>query len=107
VATAREIAVLVACERVIRHWPVAARIAFREAVMADVTTFSSGDWDPAAALIAAEIFGDRWRRGLPWPPSPTELAPRPAAPLDFDRDAVAALARRIRALGLPLALASR
>lgn len=98
---------LVACQRIIRRWPVAARIAFREAVLADVSTFSPGDWDRAGAQIAAEIFIDRWYRGLPWPPSPTELTPRVPPPPAFDREAVATLARRIRALGLPLALASR
>lgn len=97
---------LVACQRVIRGWPVAARIAFREAVMADVSTFSPGAWDPVRAQIAAEIFIERWRRGLPWPP-PTERPAPLAPPPDLDREAIAMLARRIRALGLPLALASR
>lgn len=107
VPTAREIAVLVACERVIRTWPVAARIALRQAVLADVASFSPGEWDEPAVWIATEMFGERWRRGLPWPPGPDELVPPPPAPLAIDRAAVAALASRIRALGLPLALASR
>ena len=100
-------AVLVACERMIRSWPVAARIAFREAVLADVASFSPDEWDPVGVLVTAEIFLERFRRGLPWPPRPGELVPPAPPPITFDREAVAALARRIRALGLPLALASR
>jgi hypothetical protein len=86
---------------------VGARIAFRDAVLEDVSTFSSGDWDRVAVLIAAERFIARWERGLPWPPSPDELAREAPAKQVFDRDLVLALAQRIRALGLPLALASR
>lgn len=107
VPTAREFAVLAACERVIRGWPVAARIAFRDAVLADVSAFSPGEWDHVGVQVAAEIFLERWRRGLPWPPSPHELVPSLPERLTFDRQAISALARRIRALGLPLALASR
>jgi hypothetical protein len=58
-------------------------------------------------MVAAELFLERWRRGLPWPPDPSELVPRLPPKVAFDRDAVLALARRIRALGLQLALASR
>ena len=60
-----------------------------------------------AHQVAAEIFLERWRRGLPWRPSPHELVASVPERLAFDRQAVSALARRIRALGLPLALASR
>ncbi len=107
VASAREIAVLIACDRVLRRWPVHARIAFREAVVANVENFSSGAWDPVEVQIRAEIFFARWQRGLPWPPGPDDLAPAPRAAITYDREAVAALAGRIRALGLPLARTSR
>lgn len=107
VPSAREIAVIVACERVLQRWPEAARIAFRKAVLADVDSFSSGAWDPTAVRINAEIFIERWQRGLPWPPGPDELVPPPPPRLDYDRAAVVTLAARIRALGLPLALAIR
>jgi hypothetical protein len=105
VPTSKEIAVLVACERVIRRWPVEARIAFREAVLRDVTTFVPGDWDLGAALVAAEIFGVRWAQGLPWPPDPDELRGEPAVELDLAE--VHALARRIRAIGIELAIVTR
>lgn len=98
---------MVACERVLQRWPESARIAFRQAVLADVDSFSSGAWDPVAVRINAEIFIERWHRGLPWPPGPDELVPPRPPQLNYDRAAVAALAARIRALGLPLALASR
>jgi hypothetical protein len=107
VPSAREIAVIVACERVLQSWPESARIAFRQAVLADVDSFSSGVWDPIEVRIKAEIFIERWHRGLPWPPPPDELVPPPPPRLDYDRAAVATLADRIRALGLPLALASQ
>ena len=96
---------LAACERLIRAWPVAARIAFRDAVLADVSTFSAGDWDRAGVQIAAEIFVERWRRGLSWPPSATELVPAPELPAPgIDQAEVIALAGRICALGTELAV---
>jgi hypothetical protein len=107
VSGAREIAVLVACERVVQRWPDAARIAFRKAVLADVESFSSGDWDPIAPQIKAEMYYARWQRGLPWPPHPDELRPPIGPEAVYDRHEVSALATRIRAVGLPLALASR
>ena len=100
-------AVLAACERVIRDWPVQARIAFRDAVFRDVTQFVPDEWSIAAAMIRAEIFGERWRRGLPWPPDPAELARPVEVVREIDRVAVAALVRRICALGVELARASR
>jgi hypothetical protein len=103
---AREIAVLVACERLVQRWPDAARIAFRKAVLADVESFSSGVWDPIAPQIKAEMYYARWQLGLPWPPGPDELRVV-TAEVAYDRDEVSALAARIRAVGLPLALASR
>jgi hypothetical protein len=102
VPTSKEIAVLVACERVIRTWPVQARIAFREAVLRDVGAFVPGDWDLGAALVAAEIFGVRWAQGLPWPPAADELRGEPA--IEVDLTAVHELARRIRAIGIELAI---
>jgi hypothetical protein len=106
VPSSKEIAVLVACERVIRTWPVVARIAFREAVLRDVRDFLPGDWDLGAALAAAEIFGSRWARGLPWPPAPGELEVAAPATPAIDLEAIEALARRIRAIGIELALVS-
>jgi hypothetical protein len=102
VPTSKEFAVLVACERVIRTWPVDARIAFREAVLRDVAAFVPGQWDLGTALVAAEIFGARWALGLPWPPTSEELKGEPVH--DVDLAAVALLARRIRAIGIELAL---
>ena len=104
--SSKEIAVLVACERVIRTWPVAARIAFREAVLRDVRDFVPGDWDLGAALAAAEIFGTRWAAGLPWPPPPDELVAGAAPAPEVHLVAIEALARRIRAIGIELALVS-
>lgn len=98
---------LVACERVLQRWPEDARIAFRKAVLADVESFSSGAWDPIAPQIMAEIFFARWQRGMPWPPDPDELQRPPEPVLAYDREQVGILAARIRALGLPLAVASR
>jgi hypothetical protein len=72
-----------------------------------VESFSSGVWDPVAPQIKAEIFYARWQRGLPWPPGPDELRPPRRPEVVYDRDEVSALAARIRAVGLPLALASR
>ena len=100
-------AVLSVCERVIRRWPVAARIAFRDAVMSDVSQFLPDEWDPVAAMLRAEMFYSRWERGLPWPPDPNALAVSPPPEPVIDRDAIRELARRICALGVELARLSR
>jgi hypothetical protein len=100
-------AVLAACERMIHDWPVEARIAFRDAVQRDVTQFVADDWNVVSAMVRAEIFLDRWERGLPWPPDPNELLVPPVPRPEIDREAIEALANRIRALGVELARASR
>jgi hypothetical protein len=103
----RAMAVLAACERVIKDWPVAARIAFRHAVLDDVTQFVDEEWDAVTPQIRAEIFFARWERGLPWPPDPAELERPDLEAPTVDLEAVGTLARRICALGVELARASR
>lgn len=100
VSATRKFAVLVACEEVIRMWPVEARIAFREAVFDDVSTFVGEPWSDAEVKVAARLFHAYWRRGLPWPPAWDVAAP--AGTTDTDINRIADLAS---ALGLEIASA--
>jgi hypothetical protein len=96
-------AILAIADRRLAHWPRPARIAFRNAVLADPAPFLiAGAVDRGAVLIEAQSFLAAWERGLPWPlraalPTPAEDAPAPRE--------IQELAALAAAVGIRLALA--
>jgi hypothetical protein len=90
VPTARQLAILATTETLVRTWPLAARIAFRDAVLQHTPAFCGERWDIGEVLIAVHEFARAYTHGVPWPPPPV------------NRAAVAALADRLAALGVEL-----
>jgi hypothetical protein len=86
------------------RWPRPARIAFRNAVLADPTPFLvGGEVDRGAVLVEAQAFLAAWERGLPWPLGRGALA-TPAADGPAPRE-IQELAALAAAVGIRLALA--
>ena len=90
----REILVLKACEPILRDWPVAARIALRDALLADIARFSGEVWSYGETVIAVLYFKDCWDRGVRWPPTRTGSTV----------DGIAVLGDLVEAFGLEIAL---
>jgi hypothetical protein len=100
----RAMAILAIADRRLLRWPRPARIAFRNAVLADPTPFLiAGEVDRGAVLIEAESFLAAWERGLPWPLVGAAL-PAPAADAPAPRE-IQELAALAAAVGIRLALA--
>jgi hypothetical protein len=98
-------AILAALGPRLARWPRPARIALRNAVLADPSPFlSDGAVDRGAILIEAQRFLAHWERGLPWPP--VAAAPTPVADAAAPRE-IQELATLAAAVGLRLALAMR
>jgi hypothetical protein len=99
-------AILTIARSAIARWPVQARNAFRNSVVADPERFLvSGRVDTGAVLTEIQIFLACWRDGRPWPPARIVVStPTPTmAPAQEIHD----LATRAAAIGIHLALATR
>jgi hypothetical protein len=73
--------VLTFAEPILADWPVAARIAFRDALLADPSRFASEPFDPGETVTAVYFFRDCWDRGVRWPPTLHDIAGAEIAPL--------------------------
>ena len=99
-------AILAIAKSALSQWPVQARNAFRNTVVADPHRFLiDGQVDAGAILTETQIFLACWREGRPWPPARIDVAP--VAPAAEPSREIHELALRASAIGIRLALAMR
>ena len=99
-------AILAIARSAVARWPVQARNAFRNTVVADPERFLvQGRVDAGAILTETQIFLACWRDGHPWPPPRISTAPATLT-VAASRE-IQELAARASAIGIRLALATR